>query len=155
MKCGKSRRWFAECWKIAIYSSLDGEVVSTVESAMPWRFFLLLWVLCAWLFVCLLTCGSKHMWKCVVLAFSLREVVLGPTSGALDCLGGGCRSCENWCPLHGQVTVPADVGGVSNLLSSKLVQLNMGEVWRVALLCWQPLMPCWIHRVPRPSRSED
>ncbi|KAM6347162.1 calcium/calmodulin-dependent protein kinase type II subunit gamma isoform 5-T7 [Alca torda] len=33
----------------------------------------------------------------------------GPTSGTLDCLGGGCRSCENWYPLHGQVTVPADV----------------------------------------------
>lgn len=30
--------------------------------------------------------------------------------------------------FHGQVTVPADVGGIFNLLSSKLVQLNMGEV---------------------------
>lgn len=151
MKCDdKSRRQLEEWWKISIYCTLHGEVVSKAERAVPWMLFGLF---VYWGFFWLVEVSICDNVLFRYLAWG--KSCWGPTSGALGCLGGGCRSCENWCPLRGQVTVPADVGGISNLLSSKLVLLNMGEVWRVALLCWQPLMPCLLRRVPCPSCSED
>lgn len=63
-----------------------------------------------------------------IMCCFLSKVVLGTSLWSPRLFSWWLQILLELAFLHSQVTVPADVGGISNLLSSKLVQLYMGEV---------------------------
>lgn len=92
----------------------------------------------------------RYTWWFVVSVPSLKEVTLG-TSWC------GCVLFGWWQQILSDFVAPLwshDSGHLWRWHIQSL-QLRMGKVWKVSLLCWWPLMLCFLCRIPWPSCSED